>query len=926
MEQRFVVIDVETTGNSPSKGDKIIQLAAVVIENDQITEKYSTYINPNKDIPLFIEQLTGITNDIVQDAPPFFEVAPKIKELLQNAYFVAHNVLFDLAFIQEELKNCGYQGFVGKKIDTVELSRILLPTSDSFKLNFLAKNFSFKHENPHQADSDAHVTAELLLALFAKLEQLPAQTIKKIRSITNVLHSEIDEILYDIYQRKLQGLNEDEKFFDFYKEIAIKKVNKREYQTQPVAIDYESLKGQLIQNMQSVFEKYEYRKGQFEMMDVIHHAIDTNQYALIEAGTGIGKTFAYLFPSIIYSKMANKPVIVSTYTKSLQQQILYHDFPMLKKILPFDVRATILKGRSNYISLKKFHYALTEEGYNYDEILTILQILVWLTETESGDLDEINLPSGGKLFLEKINSYTSEGLRFNFYQRALDNAQDANIIITNHAYLLNDVAKDKFNLPSHDIVIYDEAHHIENAANEQLGLRLHYVSLANHFMRIGTLTQKGLLFKIYTLCNKNNIHCDESFHSMENLIQTILFELDEFFRIIRLYALKNSKTNYLSTVRYRYNIETEHGMMWSQVKELILRIVMNINELNEQFNKQKDELFLLNQLNISEKIQFELTSYFSFQAFLDTLKSDLHCLFFQKDDRLVTWIEFDAKSALNGASIHGKIIEIGDMLANEIFSNKKSIIFTSATLKVEDSFDFAINQLGLEYFYPICKAISSPFQYDKQAKLMIPTDLPEINQVSQEEYVQAISSQIAKIAIQTQGRMLILFTSSEMLKQTYLFLKELKELEDFILIGQGISGGSHTKLTKNFQQFPKSILLGTNSFWEGIDLSCEDLTVLIIVRLPFASPGEPMMEAKCQHFKAIGENPFEKLSLPYAITRFKQGFGRLVRNNTDKGVMFVFDKRIVTKSYGKNFIQSLPNIETHVEPLSKLLKHLNMWL
>ena len=223
-------------------------------------------------------------------------------------------------------------------------------------------------------------------------------------------------------------------------------------------------------------------------------------------------------------------------------------------------------------------------------------------------------------------------------------------------------------------------------------------------------------------------------------------------------------------------------------------------------------------------------------------------------------------------------------------------------------------------------SLPSPFNYKEQALVMIPTDLPDIKSVSMEEFVHSIALQIAEIAIITQGRMLVLFTSFDMLKQTHQQLKELAFLDEFMIISQGISGRSKNKLTKNFKAFEKAILLGTSSFWEGVDIPGEDLTALVIVRLPFTPPNDPIFVARNQLIKEKGGNPFTELALPEAIMRFKQGFGRLVRSKSDKGIVFIMDKRITTTGYGKNFLLSLPEVTCHVQPLEDLLKKVDMWL
>jgi ATP-dependent DNA helicase DinG len=297
-----------------------------------------------------------------------------------------------------------------------------------------------------------------------------------------------------------------------------------------------------------------------------------------------------------------------------------------------------------------------------------------------------------------------------------------------------------------------------------------------------------------------------------------------------------------------------------------------------------------------------------------------------EENNKVTWIEVEEKGAMNSTFLYEQPLKVNDTLADLLFAKKNSVVLTSATLTVRNSFHYMIERLGLTDFQPLCEILSSPFNYAKQAQVLIPTDLPNIKDVPADEYIQAIAAHIAAIATVTEGRMLVLFTSYDMLKKTYNIVKDRFDLNGFNLIGQGIQSGSRSKITKNFMQFEKSILFGTSSYWEGVDFPGETLTCLIIVRLPFSPPNSPVFESRAIQLEKEGQNPFTELSLPQAILRFKQGFGRLIRSNMDKGVVFVFDKRIVTTWYGKQFLQSLPNVTIEKGNLPKLLIGVMDWL
>ncbi|MEH7224314.1 ATP-dependent DNA helicase DinG [Bacillus sp. JJ1566] len=917
MKKRFVVVDLETTGNSPKKGDKIIQFAAVVIEDGEIIERFATFVNPKQDIPIFIEQFTGISNEVVANAPDFSNVAPEIISMFQDSYFVAHNVPFDYSFLQEELAQCGFENFHCLTIDTVELSRVMLPLADSYKLGQLAETLSLTHENPHQADSDAEVTAEILLKILHKIERLPLVTIQKLYSLSNYFKSDIREILSKILDEKLIHAEKDTKF-DIYRGLALHKSSKQKDKRKQKSYTYTEV-------FHSVIHEFPFRQGQLEMVQTIHHAMETNQHAMIEAGTGIGKSIAYLLPAIYISKMKGR-CIISTNTLQLQHQLLEKDMAKMREILSFDFNVALLKGRGNYLSLRKFEQILYENTDNYDEVLTKAQILVWLTETETGDIDEINLSSGGKLLWERVKS-TVENPGFKdliwesrcFYQKARNTAEKADIVITNHALLLQDLDKHFEILPSYDYLIVDEAHHFESLAKRQVGFHIHYLSIHSVLMRIGLLETNDMLAKSSKLMERNGFDTD-SFLLVNQLIKDIRTAVNDFFRMIRSHVLmKFPEENEKNRIQYILHSGHEYGEHWQEAIEQLTKLSILIKELVNKVQYQK-ELMIQNK-SLLTPLQLGLFNDYILSIDLLAEKCSIIERVVGDKKNQMTWIEIDPRGPVNSATLFAEPTDVTDFLADHFFAFKKSVIMTSATLTVDDSFTYMIDKLGLDDFHPITLSIPSPFDFESQAALMVPMDVPLVNSVSRNEFVDSISEQIAQVANKTNGRMLVLFTSYDMLQKTYINLKNSVQLEQFVLIAQSISGGSRAKLTKNFQAFDKAILLGTSSFWEGVDIPGEDLSALVIVRLPFAPPNDPIFSVRAKMIEEKGGDSFRDLSLPEAIIRFKQGVGRLIRSEKDKGVIFILDRRIVTTGYGKKFLTSVPKMKLFHKPLSELLEN-----
>ncbi|KKI88758.1 hypothetical protein WQ54_30080 [Bacillus sp. SA1-12] len=937
-EQRFVVIDLETTGNAPKKGDKIIQIAAVVIENGQIVDRYMSFVNPLQEIPLFIEQLTGITNEMVKDAPSFDEIAEELISLIHDAYFVAHNVYFDLSFLQEEFKSCGFQ-FTGPILDTVELARVAFPTEKSYKLTDLSEEFNMLHESPHRADSDAEVTALLLLKILEKLKCLPVITLQQLSKLSRSFISDIEDILEDFIAANLVSLKQQTRNdLQIIRSLAIKKLqsNDGEQTDEPSNANVNEEKVfELFEdksgNLSNIFPAYRIRNEQVTMMKEIGDVLKTHQHGVFEAATGSGKTIAYLVPAIIFSKNEQKSLIISTYTTTLQAQITERTIPLLKKMLPFSFVTAILKGQRHYLCLQKFEQSLKEKEDNYDFVLTKAQLLLWLTDTETGDVDELNIPSGGKVLWNQLqvdaSSFKSNPFfSYCYYQRAKQRALKANIIITNHALLLSDLNREAKILPEYHEVIIDEAHHFHRVATEQLGIRFSYLDVHSLITRLGYFHTKGLIRSFTEVLKVVGEQTHPELQEIDSFLLQLQEESHQLFSAIHSYVLTRKKDSHLNRTSYKYDAGKEKNRKWDSILELANRVKFLMNDLINLMEKplrvldkvKADELSIKNKINLEE--------FKRVISLFKEYKEYLGFLFFTKDEGFVTWFEIDAKGAKNAVAIYAQPLDVSEFLADEFFANKQSVVLTSATLTINKSLSYMMEAVGLTDFYPKQLQLSAPFRYKDQVKLFIPSDMPIVNDVSVDEYSEALAANIGSVAQITDGKILVLFTSYEMLKKTYQLLKEDETLDEFIILGQGTGSGSRSRLTKNFRQFEKAILLGTNSFWEGVDFPGEELTALMIVRLPFASPDEPIIAAKCLKLEKEGKNPFYHYSLPEAILRFKQGFGRLIRNEGDRGILFVLDNRIVSTNYGKEFLKSIPELEIEKKPMHLLTHLIEEWI
>ncbi|WP_240375556.1 ATP-dependent DNA helicase DinG [Bacillus piscicola] len=925
--EKFVVIDTETTGNAPKKGDKIIQIGAVVVEGDRIVDTFSTFVQPFHDIPVFIQQLTGITEEDVKDAPPFKQIAPQLLEMLEGAYFVAHNVPFDLSFINEELKRAGFPSFAGPVIDTVECTRILFPSAPGYQLNQLAAWLDISHDRPHQADSDALVTADLWLMLSKKLADLPATTLQSLLSLSKGFESDVYTILQSLYQgKKSDELINEETGIEVFNGLAV-----RAETGQPDAENRElwpeegiffEEKGLLAAN----WEKFEVRDGQQEMANAVKEALVNHEHVLLEAGTGSGKTLSYLVPALRFALETNNQVIVSTHTIALQEQLMHQEIPLLKKVLPFSFRSVLMKGRSNYLCLRKLKQVLSMAPATYEETLALSQCLVWMLETETGDVEEINLAGGtGSSFWEKVKSdetvYAESSrnwLHHEYYHRAREKAGQADVIITNHALLFTDIRSDQHILPSSKYVIIDEAHHLDELASNHLGSKLDYFQVNQVLNRLGIVDKTGY-FSLLTMYEQTNIqHFSPAWYQRRlDHFALLKYETDELFRMLSQYCREkneNSRTD-VGRLMVSYQPGAAGSSYWVTIEETVRRVQLLLDEEEQAWLSFYDYLQEVEPTKQAKQLLQD------FHAAVLEARAACHTLFTlltEKDDNTVYWMETDVKGAANAAYLYARPADVSELLADQFFAKKRSVVLTSAALTVRGSFEYVMNKWGLVDFGPRTLRCPSPYDYANKVKLLVPEDITAIKD-DEKAFIKETAEFIYHGASITEGKMLVLFTSFHMLKKAYYQLKKWDEASNFTIIAQGVNSGSRSRLMKSFKQHDNAILLGTSAFWEGIDIPGEDLSCLIIVRLPFSPPRDPVENARMEQVRTQGGSPFYEVSLPQAVLRFKQGFGRLIRHDNDKGVVVVLDKRLIQSSYGSHFTESLPALPVIHEPVDVIL-------
>ncbi|WP_371326703.1 ATP-dependent DNA helicase DinG [Psychrobacillus sp. OK028] len=910
---KYAVVDIETTGHSSTNGDRIIQLAIVFIENNKIVNTYTTFINPEKPIPLFIQDLTNIADRDVQHAPIFEDIGPEVLDKLQDYIFVAHNIHFDLPFLQKELKRVGLPKLVCKTMDTVEFTKLMFPNLYSYKLQDIAGELEIGLESAHRADDDALATAHLLLKCMDQLTKLPLKTIELLHKRSFHLKSNLSILFFEVLVRKRKELS-PAKFLTF-RGIPIKETAK-EIQSETELVSFPQTKEMKIELFSKNIPNFEEREGQFELMDQIQAALANESEIVCEAETGIGKTLGYLLPAVLYSFKMEKPVIISTYTTHLIDQLVGGEIPKINAILDTNVKVATLKGMHHYIDLFSFWQQVQLEDESYDETFTIMQILVWLTLTEDGDLTELNVSGGGQLFVDKIRRGSLSNIKEvgenDFYERALHKSNNCHILVTNHAMVMNDQERNQPLLTSGCAMIIDEAHQMIHASMSRGERIFSYTNWKYVLGQFGTLDTEQLLQKLELLQVplSMQIQLEKQYvETIEKFDRAISYVIDAF--------LQKSNRNGKSTKKMMAleDLDLEQTIFRS-VANSIQVFIFSTKSMIDSYSKHVEE----------EKLQSFINEWQYWIRELAIKVSEWDEIFLQNRGTEARWLEVDTRSIPGSLTVIKRPLNYQEDIKNALMTHRElgAVIWTSGTITVPSNRNFITKQLGLNSDIPIYQ-YKAASDYYNGAELLIVENMPDIKQVSQSDYIEAVAEAVVQTVLVSEGRCFVLFTSQDMLRKTVELIQDTNLLDDYMLFAQGMTSGSRMRLLKSFQRFSKSVLFGTNSFWEGVDVPGDALSVIIMVRLPFSSPDDPLFKKRADLITKNGQNPFSAYSLPEAVLRFRQGFGRLIRSSADKGVFIVLDRRIETKSYGRDFLQAIPNIPVKKVSLENMVLELENW-
>ena len=908
----YVALDFETTGLD-HKVDRIIEVAAIRFVDGEPKKRFSTLVNPKTHISSFITKITGISNDMVLNAPKEEQIVDDFLRIIDKYPLVAHNIGFDWNFLVELCNRHNKDIPDNPQYDTLQLARCVLFDHPVFNLGALSEFYGLDASGSHRAEKDTENCGNILLPLLDELSEYSLEEISRIITVLDNYNIPNKKLFVDLgnallKRGDLKGSLREKSFSRTPRNNIYQHEGKNNIQNTTAEEVFSS--GGILSEC---YDWYEDRINQVEYANTCDKIMNASRTGILEAGTGLGKSLAYLFASFKrkYETDQRGPVIIACNTKHLQDQLFFKDLPQLADALKTSVSALIIKGRKNYICKTRLNWLLGENNNLTDQdVEAIIPVLFWLEWTKSGDISECS----GFLNTRKtwLWSMISSDMGFCtgniceqnhgcYYGPIRKLMYDADIIIANHSLLLSE-AKSPGILPEHDTIIIDEAHNLVKTGYDQFKIGIDQSIVLSILQSIDPSYPRSRRW--------NNIisSIGESEPSIkilrENLITCIKQVRVTFDYFIDELSI-NSEDRYNRNKAYQerpiiHSLEKEYAPVHSELETL----KKHIQSLLISFNKLR---------KLTLDIDSDRTKYSYLHNILGNGLENINGLFESidvltnnQDPEWVYWQEGVYKSKGGDKdqlklSLHASKVDISEVLRDRLYNKNSNIILTSATMKVDDSFDYFLNRNGLnECDNIITKDYVSPFSYNDQVDYYQYGGTKDIT--GDPSKLSEIIYYIHKIF---QKRTMVLFTSIKMLENVSNMIKERRDGKDIPLYAQS-RGASKLSIIKGMHDNKNALLFGTNSFWEGVDLPGELLEILIVVKLPFDVPSDPLIKSYSNYLDVNGVNSFMNYSVPECAVRFRQGFGRLIRTTYDSGIFISLDNRLVTKRYGEVILNNIP--------------------
>ena len=917
---RFIAFDFETTGLQVET-DRAIEVAAIMFKDGKPAEKFVTLINPQIPISDLIADITGITNEMVTEAPLEKEIIDDLFEFLGDYPIVAHNTPFDLSFLRAMAERHNKDFIERKCYDTLTLSRAFLFFQPTHNLSAVSEYFNLSSEGAHRAEKDTENCGEVFIELVHEVASYNLDLISNIITFLNPFEVHNKDLFINIGNLLTKKGNlktaivsselakpQNKNIFFHDAKTNINTTN---------SVDVFGENGLLNQT----FDSYELRPNQINFSEYVDNILSgQGGIGVIEAGTGLGKSMAYLYPAIKYShdNSNENPIILSCYTKHLQDQLFNNDLPTLTKAIDTSIKAVLLKGRNNYLCKTRLRWLInsSDKMLSGEEAMNLLPVLVWLEHTSTGDLDECPGFSNGFTYrlmglIQSEQGFCTSSICAKhdgcFFGPLRKVVYQSNLIVVNHALLISDAqSKSKIDdsmgfLPENNAVIIDEAHNLPKAAYHQLTLSFDHRSLNYVLDRIDPKHNHSVRWN-------NKLRTIAAIHSKFEISRSTLSGLVEEGRdLIKIFFDKMTSNAYH---HFDPNSKYSTKIIIDDLNEHFTPLEKELNELKSALHSLRNHIRKLREdlLDIDETREDFIELHQLFDRSEGSLSDILiltESITSNQNKEYVYWYEGNFRT-ISGATqliltVNMAPIQPGIELANSIFKSIDFCILTSATLRTKLSFDYFLNRVGLdsvEFDHVSSTVYESPFSYNDQV-----TYFQYAGNDSQRPDI--IAKTILHCHRKFNKRMMVLFTSRAQLDNTSQLLRQLSHKADLPIFAQKRQT-SRMGLIRGMKQVKNGILLGTNAFWEGVDLPGDLLEGLMIIKMPFDVPTEPTVKAYGKMIEERGGNSFMDYALPESVIRFRQGFGRLIRTTYDEGIFIVMDDRIINKRYGISFSESIP--------------------
>jgi len=911
-EMEYVVLDFETTGFDPER-DQIIEVGALKAVGEKVVERLSSFIDPCCSIPTQISMLTSIDDETVAGCPTIEAFFCELADFIGERTVVAYS-RFEEEFLRSLYTRLGYGRFANPYLDVHDLTVMLMPSLRGHRQVDLASTWGIDTGRAHRAVDDAETLFQVFNVLLNALYNAPLPLLKAVLDHAPAHGGGLTQLLHRVVEERSGGrrpgvlkLDEAVKKDRFWEDIAPLEGSSGPKMVQPeeVRAIFET-EGPIAMQ----FRDYEERDEQVEMAEAARRAFAEERILLVEAGTGTGKSLAYLAPGVLWSQATGYPVVVSTRTLNLQDQLNTKDLPTLEAALgKGSFRYAVLKGYSNYLCLRKLQGLVSgRKKLSESQLGTFGMLLTWVGESDTGDASLLNVPHLRGLDEQVMaNHRECPGGRCRFaqdgccfYRRALYRAKRSHIVVVNHSLLLAGV-----NLAFKDAVI-DEAHTLEDVATEQFTIEVEYRETRRFIESLfAPLDGSGFLADIGATATK---HLPEEAHDVarfevseaQEAAEVALEALEKLF--VSLCAFSGGDDRPMSDVRFSEGQVTtmEFTRLQMDAEKLVgsldsLQVrIMRIKAICDERGDASTELDYLESDLEGKAVRA-----------LEHIEA-LNIFFSGESDGRVRWATVTGPDRFEYQALRASPIDVGPHLKENLFGDLESVVLTSATLTVKDSFEFFKSRVGLDLLGErgIDELIlDSSFDYSRQMQILLLHDMPD---PGSSEYESRIADVLGDAILAAGGGVLVLFTNRRLMMNTYDRLVDEMRRQGLKLLCQ-LPGFSRRRLAEEFVEDQSSSLFGTSSFWEGVDARGSTLRLVVVTRIPFESPGRPVFEARSERVRLEGRSDFAELSLPLAALRLKQGVGRLIRTRQDRGQVLLMDSRITTRKYGQVLLRSLPD-------------------